>query len=774
MERDNVLAPLRSLLYWICWVTLFSVATLSVAILLFWREQRRLQSLALQAEKGKSDSLLRHFFDLPFIGMAITSAKSKHWLQFNDHLCDILGYTREELVEKDWAELTHPNDLELDNIQFELVMQGDTEGFTKEKRFIHKNGAIVHTSLDFKCVRKPDGTVNFVVATMEDITGRKYAEEQLKLAAKVFEQCAEGLMITDAAGNIIRVNHAFTDISGYNEAEVIGKNPRILSSEQQDPDFYRAMWEHIHQYGFWKGELWNRRKNGDVFPELLSISTARNEANEVSEYVAVFSDITQLKASEAQLEFLAHNDPLTGLPNRRLLNYRIEQGIRVSWREGKQFAVLALDLDRFKHINDSFGHSAGDLLLQQVAQRLTTRLREVDTVARVGGDEFIVILEDITLPEDAARVANEIIADFSELWQLRPYGEVQIGVSIGISLYPQHGYTPDVLLQQADTALYLAKGLGRGCCAYFSDELTIAARARTELEVRLRRAIEQNELMVYYQPQVDIATGHIVGAEALVRWQDPNEGLVSPLSFIPLAEETGLIIALGEWVLRETCRQGKEWLDAGLTPLTLAVNVSPYQFRNADMNALITAVLAESLYPAAWLELELTESGLMDNQEQAVGRLNNLRAQGVRLAIDDFGTGYSSLAYLKRFPLDVLKIDKSFIDDIPSNKDDREIAATIVAIGHTLGFKVLAEGVETADQLDFLKSQSCDLYQGYLKSKPLPAEDFAVLLQNEGFVNTQIKYFKVVSHSPSTTIPSLLSSTGDAEVRLPCSKLTSV
>ncbi len=736
IERDTVLAPLRALIYWISWVAFFSIVTLSVALLLFWREQKRVQSLALLAEKSKSDSLLRHFFDLPFIGMAITSPETKRWLQFNDHLCDILGYTREELGEKDWAEMTHPDDLASDIVQFERAMQGEFEGYTKEKRFIRKDGAIVHTSLDVKCVRKLDGMVSFVVATIEDITGRKYAEEQLKLSAKVFEQSAEGLMITDAKRNIIKVNQAFTIISGYSETEIIGQNPRILSSGRHDPDFYRTMREHLAEFGHWKGEIWNRRKNGDIYPELLSISTARNEYGEVSEYVAVFSDISQLKASEAQLEFLAHNDPLTALPNRRLLFSRVKHGIDVSWREGKQFALLMLDLDRFKHVNDSFGHLAGDQLLQQVAERLSLRLREVDTVARLGGDEFTVMLEDIAHPEDAARVADEIIADFSEPWQLPPYGEVRIGVSIGISLYPQHGYTPETLLQQADTALYLAKAQGRGCYAYFSNDLTVSARERMELEARLRRAIVQNELRVYYQPQVDIASGSIVGAEALVRWQNPTEGLIPPLRFIPLAEETGLIKAVGEWVLRETCRQGREWLDAGLPPLTLAVNVSPHQFRHSDISALVTAVLAETRYPAEWLELELTESGLMEYQDQAVELLNNLRTQGVRLAIDDFGTGYSSLAYLKRFPLDVLKIDKSFIDDIPHNQDDMEIAATIVAMGHTLGFKVLAEGVETVEQLDFLQARGCDLYQGYLKSRPLPAEDFAVLLREGAHIES--------------------------------------
>jgi diguanylate cyclase (GGDEF)-like protein len=390
-----------------------------------------------------------------------------------------------------------------------------------------------------------------------------------------------------------------------------------------------------------------------------------------------------------------------------------------------------LDLDRFKDVNDSYGHLAGDQLLQQVAKRLTLRLREVDTVARLGGDEFTVLLEDLVHKEDAARVAEDIIADLSAPYLLPLCDEVRIGVSVGISLYPAHGNTPETLLQQADTALYLAKAQGRGRYAYFSDELTQLARERMDLEARLRRALQQNELCVYYQPQVDIASDRIIGAEALVRWQDPENGLIPPSKFIPIAEETGLIIAIGEWVLLETCRQGKQWLDEGLPALTLAVNVSPHQFGQSNIKAMVEKALKQTAFPANLLELELTESGLMERQEQTVNILNNLRALGIHLAIDDFGTGYSSLAYLKRFPLDVLKIDKTFIDDIPHQQDDMEIAATIIAMGHTLGFKVLAEGVETEEQLDFLRKQGCDLYQGYLKSKPLEAARFAELLASQ-------------------------------------------
>jgi len=439
---------------------------------------------------------------------------------------------------------------------------------------------------------------------------------------------------------------------------------------------------------------------------------------------------------QGELNQLATQDSLTQLPNRRLLLERLKHGIDVARRNGKQLALLMLDLDRFKAVNDSMGHAAGDELLQQVAVRIRTRLRDVDTVARLGGDEFIVLLEDIVHPEDAARVAEDIVADLSRPFQLSSANEndpesgreVKIGASIGISLHPQHSDNPELLMDQADNAMYEAKQAGRGCFAYFSEEITTVVRKRIALENRLRRAIEQQELRVFYQPQLDMINGRIIGAEALVRWQSPTEGLIPPIHFIPIAEETGLILTIGEWVLRETCRQGQRWKAAGFLPLTLAVNVSPQQFRRCDINKLVATVLAETGFPAGQLELELTESGLMENQDKAVEVLNNLRAQGIRLAIDDFGTGYSSLAYLKRFPVDVLKIDKSFIDDIPHLQDDMEITATIIAMGHTLGFKVLAEGVETQEQLDFLRKKGCDAYQGYFASKPIPAEDFAELL----------------------------------------------
>ncbi|MEQ1529646.1 MAG: EAL domain-containing protein, partial [Methylococcales bacterium] len=626
--------------------------------------------------------------------------------------------------------MLHPEDRTAIEEEYAQIVQG-LEPMLQSPREFRSNPALGkerYFSRTIFCEKNAEGKPIKFMGTLLEITQLKQAETQLNLAAKVFAESSEGVIIADAHCSILMVNRAFTEITGYSEAEALGKNPRLLKSGQHDHAFYSAMWQNLHQKGHWQGEIWNRRKSGEIFPMLETISVVSDKAGQITNYIAVFADITESKASEARLEFIAHHDPLTCLPNRLLLFYRLEHGIDKARRDNNQLALLMLDLDRFKDVNDSFGHFAGDQLLQLVAKRLGNLLREADTVARLGGDEFTVLLEDINHSDDVAKIAENIINNFNEPWQLPNIGEVRIGVSIGISLFPQHGNTPEILLQQADTALYQAKEKGRNRFSYFSDDLTLAARARIESEARLRKAIINNELRVYYQPQMDITTGRIIGAEALVRWQDPEEGLIAPDRFIAVAETTGLIVMLGEWVLRETCRQGKAWLDADLPGLNLGVNVSPYQLRQCDMPALVAVILEETGFPAAQLELELTESGLMDSDWNALDLLDSLRGHGIRLAIDDFGTGYSSLAYLKLFPLDVLKIDKSFIDDIPFLKDDMEITAAIVAMGHNLGFKVLAEGVETAEQLLFLKNQGCDLYQGYLKSRPLPAEEFAALL----------------------------------------------
>ncbi len=455
-----------------------------------------------------------------------------------------------------------------------------------------------------------------------------------------------------------------------------------------------------------------------------------DESGKLMRGVGSVQVITERKLYEEKLETLANYDPLTGLANRTLLLSHLKSSIERAKRHKTYIALLMLDLDRFKDVNDSFGHSAGDELLQQVAQRFESRLRDGDIISRLGGDEFAIVLEHLAHPEDAGRIATEMIDAQDTPYKLIGGAEVHIGMSAGIVLFPDHGDDASQLLQNADAALYKAKSEGRGTYRYYTDELTDSARKRIACETYLHRAVANNEFEVYYQPQVHIPTGRIVGAEALVRWNDPERGMIFPSVFIPVAEETGLIGLIGEWVLNETCRQGKIWLESGHR-LTLAVNLSPHQLRHQNIPEMVESALKKTGYPADKLELELTESALMQREEESVAMLHVLRAMGIRLAIDDFGTGYSSLSYLKRFPIDVLKIDKSFVDDLPFDSDDMAIVTAIIAMGHALGFQILAEGTERIEQIEFLKERGCTMYQGYFKSPPVPAAEFERLLFSE-------------------------------------------
>lgn len=651
-----------------------------------------------------------------------------HGIYHNERWSKITGTANQDaLGENRWSQSLHEDDRERVFTTIDEALR-NKHGFNMEYRFKQPDGNIVWVKGQAEAKIDTNGNFNGFVGTLTDITALKASEESLRMTAAVFENTREGIMVTDADNHIIMANRAFTDITRFKLSDVIGKTPKIMSSGRHDRDFFHRMWQSLNEIGHWQGEIWNRRGNGDIHPVLMSISEIKNEAGERTNYMGVFADISNLKASEAQLEFLAHHDPLTRLPNRLMLISRLGHAIEVARRDNSQLALLMLDLDRFKNVNDSFGHLAGDELLQQVAKRLTERLRGVDTVTRLGGDEFTVLLEEIAQPEDAARVAESIISSLENAWTLSNGVEVRIGASVGISVYPGHGDTALELLQHADAALYQAKAAGRGCARYFSESLTQAARSRFNIEARLRQALPNNELRLYYQPKIDVATGRIVGAEALVRWLDPVDGLIMPLSFISIAEETGLISAIGEWVLREACDQGKRWIDAGMPSLSVAVNLSAHQLYHGDIVKTLSTALEKSHFPAEHLELELTESILMQREDEIVETLSALRNKGVRLAIDDFGTGYSSLSYLKSFPLDVLKIDRSFVKDIEEDSDDRAITATIIGIAHTLGMQVVAEGVETEQQLDFLRLHHCDMYQGYLVSPPVPVEEFEMLL----------------------------------------------
>ncbi|THF63872.1 EAL domain-containing protein [Pseudothauera nasutitermitis] len=550
------------------------------------------------------------------------------------------------------------------------------------------------------------------------------AVDKLRLHAAVVDSTHDGVVITDLDANIVSVNRAFSAVTGYSQEEVIGQNPRFLQSGRHDRGFYQAMWAELSEAGHWQGELWNRRKCGELYPEWLTLSAVCDENGARTHYVGVFTDLSKLKSTEERLAHLAHHDPLTGLPNRLLVISRLEHAVEVAQRKGQRLAVLFLDLDRFKTVNDSLGHSVGDELLREVAGRLRCRLREEDTLGRLGGDEFMVLLEDLEVPEDAAVVANDLIGVLAEPFALSSGPEVFIHASVGISLYPDDGDDHLALVRNADAAMYRAKSQGRNTYGFYTEDLTRSASRRLELETRLRRALANGEFVLYYQPVKAVADGRLLGAEALVRWLPPGEPMVSPADFIPIAEETGLIVPLGEWVLRTACAQLREWLDAGYPAGSVAVNLSVEQIRRSDMETLLRDVLAETALPAHRLELEITESSLMEHGDQAETLLSALKALGVGLAIDDFGTGYSSLAYLKRFSIDKLKIDRSFVKDLADDRNDLAIAAAIVAVARALDISVQAEGVETEAQLGLLHELGCGVFQGYLCSPPLPADAF--------------------------------------------------
>ncbi|ATE62735.1 two-component system response regulator [Thauera sinica] len=554
---------------------------------------------------------------------------------------------------------------------------------------------------------------------------RVRAEAALRQSSAVFESTRDGVVITTLEPRIVAVNPAYTEITGYTPDEVLGRDPNFVKSGRHGRQFYREMWASLNELGYWQGEIWNRRKNGEVYPQWLTISTVRDEGGQASQYVGVMTDLTQLRRSEQQLERLSHYDPLTNLPNRLLVQSRLEHAIEQARRHHDGAAVLFLDLDRFKNVNDGLGHPAGDELLRAVAGRLRGGLRDEDTLARAGGDEFIVVLEDLQSPDEAASVAQKLINLVQQPFVLSGGQEVIVSASIGVALYPDDGETVTELNQHADVALYQAKELGRNTFCFHSAALTSRVNDHLQLEMRLHRALERGELLLHYQPLVGLEPGQPIRAEALLRWQPPDEAMVPPARFIPLAEETGLIVPIGDWVLRAACRQAKAWLDAGLHFGGVSVNLSVRQFRQKDIVDEVADVLAATGLPARYLELEITESALMEGVERAVATLDALRRLGVSLAIDDFGTGYSSLAYLKRLPLDKLKIDQSFVRGLPDDGNDHAIVTATIAMARSLGFSTVAEGVETEAQLEVLRKLGCSAYQGYLFSPPLAPDAFA-------------------------------------------------
>ena len=1033
LDRSEVMMPLQRLSFWVSLIALVALVAIGAVTFLLWRQRERTVQLEIQA---RSDKVLRQFYDLPFIGIAISSPTTKGWLRCNDRLCEILGYTREELLSRTWDDMTHPDDLSADVVQFERLLNGDIEAYALEKRFIRKDGSVVFTALDVRGVRDGEGRIEHVLATMQDITERKEVEarmqrltaiqaavsecnqaiirsssagelfpqicriavlyggmktawvglldketllvkpaysfgddlgllselqvsvdpdqpkgrgptgiavrerkpcwvqdfftepalepwydraersgwyssaalpltrdgdvvgafilyagetrafddavqillvkmaqdisfaltlfgreeerrameaalrdsesrfrnlyekaplpyqsldiegnilevndawlnllgysreqvvgrfigdflteasirtlqnefpkfqqrgkvdgplfhfvhkdgtrrllmvngqiardkdgnfvrthcimtdlterlqsaEQLKLAAAVFEQSAEGIMITDAEHDVVMVNQAYTAITGYSPAEVIGKAPPVMTSTELDEQFVSAVWKDVETNGYWHGEIWNRRKGGEVYPELVSISRVLDDEGKVGHYIAILTDISEHKANEAHIHRLAHFDALTGLPNRSLLADRVGQSLSRVERNAEQLALVFLDLDRFKNVNDSLGHRVGDELLIQVAERLRRVLRDEDTVSRLGGDEFILVLPNTTA-DGAAHVAEKVLKEIAATYRIDNH-ELNVTASIGIAMYPTDGDSYDALSMCADAAMYRAKQGGRNTFRFFTREMQERSDRTLQLENALRRALELDQLELHYQPQISLSDGRVIGVEALLRWTHPELGRVSPADFIPIAEESGLILPIGEWVLRMAVCQMQLWQDAGLPPMVMAVNLSAVQFRQSRLPELVSQILDEFKLSPQCLELELTEGVAMDNPVGAIAVMNDLHERGVRMSIDDFGTGYSSLSYLKRFKVYKLKIDQSFVRDISTDPEDAAIVEAIIGLSRSLGLRTIAEGVETAEQLAFLRDRGCDEAQGYQIGRPMLAEDFETFLRD--------------------------------------------
>ncbi|HEX5338072.1 MAG TPA: EAL domain-containing protein [Gallionella sp.] len=553
------------------------------------------------------------------------------------------------------------------------------------------------------------------------------------LMGEVFENSASGVLIADADNNIVAVNASFSRITGYTAEDAIGKNPSMLASGRHNRDFYAAMWQTFLTGGYWQGEIWNRRKNGDVYPEWLNISLVKDKAGHVTNYVGMFSDISELKAAQEKIEYLAHHDALTGLPNQVLLRDRFRQALAQAARSGEMVALLLIDLDNFKVVNETLGHPAGDQLLKLVAQRLVASVRETDTVSRQGGDEFVIVLNGNLNEATIAHTAQNILDRMLELESVAGH-DLSTSASIGISLYPVDGDEFDELLKQADTALYHAKDAGRATYRFFTESMNTAMQARFDMDNRLRYALDRGEFVLYYQPQVDIATQRIVGAEALIRWNSPEMGMVPPGKFIPLVEDSGMIVPIGAWVLSEACRQFAAWQQAGLPIGTVAVNLSAVQFKRANLVETVAQALRDSGLSAACLELELTESILIHDTEATLDTVRQLKALGVHLSLDDFGTGYSSLSYLQRFAVDKLKIDQSFVRELGMNAETETIVNTMIGLGKGLKLQTIAEGVETSQQASILQGFGCDQIQGYFYGRPLPVDEFLRLFNTDGYI----------------------------------------
>jgi diguanylate cyclase (GGDEF)-like protein/PAS domain S-box-containing protein len=650
-------------------------------------------------------------------------------LYSNEVITQITGISVDELKGRDFTELLLIQESAAEMLHQQFLQKGELCAVRSGIRTHDNSRKII--SWNSVNIYDSQGLIERIIYFGIDVTKQVAIEKELSIAAIAFES-QEGMLITDAHNMILRVNRAFTAITGYTAEDVIGLNPRIFKSGHHDEAFYAAMWKSLSDTGVWAGEIWNRRKNGEISSEILTIAAVKNAAGIVTNYVSAFVDSSVINKALEEIKSLAFYDPLTGLPNRRLLVDRLEQSLLSSVRSGLEGVILFLDLDHFKTLNDTLGHDMGDLLLQQVAQRLTACVREGDTVARLGGDEFVIVLtalseQKIEAAVQAEIIANEILISLNQIYQLNTH-IYHCSSSIGVTMINNSEAGIEELLQQADIAMYQAKKAGRNRVCFFDPKMQATINANADLEGKLYKALEYSQFRLHYQIQVD-NSGSSVGAEALIRWLHPELGLIFPIQFIPLAEETGLIRAIGQWVVETACAQLSAWQNQALTcNLTLSINVSAQQFQQSDFVAHLQASIEGHGINPGLLNLELTESIFLANMDETIASMNALRTLGVQFSLDDFGTGYSCLQYLKRLPLDQLKIDQSFVRDLIVDNSDRAIVSTIIAMAKSLELDVIAEGVETDEQRQFLQHKGCLHYQGYLFGKPLPIEQFEALL----------------------------------------------
>jgi diguanylate cyclase (GGDEF)-like protein/PAS domain S-box-containing protein len=699
---------------------------LHIALLRDITERMRAER-ALRREAQKNLALLRSASD----GIHVLDADG-NLVEASDSFCDMLGYARDEIIGMHvsrWdARMGADEIAELMRQQF--AQRTRTQFETRHRR---KDGATIDVEISGHPLELDGRPVLF--NSSRDITGRKAAEEELRIAAIAFDSQV-GMIVTNAKGVIVRVNRAFTQLTGYDADEAIGRTPALLKSGRNDRAFYEQMWRRLAQTGYWQGEMWNRRKGGQVYVEWLTISAVKTPEGVTTHYVGTFSEITKNKEAEAEIHRLAYYDPLTHLPNRRLLHEQVRRVLAGSGRSHQHGALLFLDLDHFKNLNDTRGHTVGDQLLVETARRIQASVREDDTVARLGGDEFVVMIEGLSAQRQEAAVQARNVGEKLRESLARPYELVgrafHCPASIGVTLFRGHEDSVETLLKHADLAMYQAKAAGRNALRFFDPAMQIALDRRSALEADLRLAVERGQFQLHFQPQVD-RIGRVIGAEALLRWIHPERGNVMPGEFIALAEETDLILSIGQWVIEAACAQIRSWADGAATrDLRLAANVSARQFRQPDFTDRVRDALARAGADPRRLKFELTESVVINNVADTIERMQTLKTLGVGFAMDDFGTGFSSLSYLKRLPLDQLKIDSAFVRDLASDANDAAIVQTIITMGKTLGLEVIAEGVETPAQLQRLSEFGCVAYQGYLFARPMPLAQFEEYLLDQG------------------------------------------